>query len=150
VYRAEKAKKRTPSGWIIQLDDVELPDIAVSESEARPYQAFHYAWATDLLDEVLAEVKNECYSTGKITHWEVFRAKVLAPIIESVEPPSLAEICTQQGVDSESKASNMIVTIKRRFRTVLKRFLRQFVRSESQVEDELKELLEILSKSGAG
>ena len=43
----------------------------------------------------------------------------------------------------------MIVTVKRRFNAVLKQCLRKHVESDEEVEDELNELLRILSKGRA-
>lgn len=149
VYQHDTAKKRAPRSVILRLETPELPDLPAAQKEARPDQLFHYAWAVELLDQVIAKVKEECLGTNKGIHWEVFRAKVLAPVFENVPSPSLKEVCAKYGVENEAKASNMIVTVKRRFRLLLRRFLRQFVQSESEIEREFVELLEILSKSGA-
>lgn len=149
VYQRKTAKKRTPTGTMVQLETAELLNLPVAQAEAKPDQLFHYVWAVSLLDQVIAKVKDECYSTDKKTHWKVFRAKVLAPVFDNVTAPSLREICTKYGVENESKASNMIVTVKRRFRAVLRRCLRQFVQSDSEIDGEFTELLEILSKSRA-
>lgn len=149
VHRTESAKKRIQMDSIVRLETIDLPNFSIAQSEVGPEQVFHYAWATNLLDQVLAEVKDECYSTRKATHWQVFHAKVVAPIVDSTQTPSLSAICKKYGVESESRASNMIVTVKRRFRAVLERCLRQYMQSDSDVEDEFNDLLEILSKSGA-
>ena len=150
VYRRDTAKKRMPTGIMVQLEDIKPPGLPSAESEAVPEEVFNYAWAAALLDEVLAKVRDEYCGTGKATHWEVFRAKVLAPIMNNTEAPSLAEICTRYGIGSEAKASNMIVTVKRRFRTVLTRSLRQYVQSGSEVEDELNALFGIVAVWRAG
>jgi hypothetical protein len=44
----------------------------------------------------------------------------------------------------------MIVTVKRRFREVLRRRLRDLVGSDSQAETEFQEILRFLSEKGAG
>jgi len=148
-YRREMARKRQPIERIIQIEADELPNLSTQKSESSPDQVFHYAWASDLLDQVLSAVKGECCNTGKAAHWNVFQEKVLTPIIDSTETPSLKKICTKYGVESESQASNMIVTVKRRFRAVLKRNLKQSAKSDSEVEEEFNDLLRILSKSSA-
>lgn len=149
VYRQETAKKRSPMGRMVTLEAPELLNLPSAQSLEEPSQIFHYTWATNLLDEVLTKVENEFCRTGKVTHWEIFREKVLAPLLHNTEPPALAEICDKYGVERESKASNMIVTVKRRFRSVLRRSLRQVVHSDSEVEEEYAELLKILSKNRA-
>jgi len=150
VYRKETAKKRLPKHGMIHLESEILSNIPKSQLQEPPEQVFNYAWASNLLDQVLAEVREEYCNTGMETHWEVFRIKVLDPILEDAEAPSFAEICKKYGIESESKASNMIITVKRRFGVVLRRCLRQFVQSDSEIEDEYNQLIEILSKGGAG
>ena len=149
VHRKTKARKRIPKDGIVNLESINLPNLPAAQSDARPEQVFYHVWAADLLDEILDRVRNEYCSTDRAIHWHVFEAKVLDPIIHNTKAPSLAWICTKYGVDSEDKASNMIVTVKRRFRTALKRCLRQFVQSDSEVEEEFNELFRILSKGSA-
>jgi RNA polymerase sigma-70 factor (ECF subfamily) len=146
VYRRETAQKRKSMDPMVRLEPTNLPSLPAKQSEAEPEQVFHYAWASNLLDEVLAEVKDGYYSTGKSAHWEVFSAKVIEPIFENTKPSSLARICAKYEIETESKASNMIVTVKRRFRTALKRHMRQFVQSDLEVEEEFRDLLRILSR----
>jgi len=149
VYRKETAKKRLPEHRLAQLDGAVIPDLPISESKRTPELAFYYTWATNLLDQVLAKIREEYFSTGRIAYWEVFQATVVAPILENVEAPSLTELCDKYGIESEKKASNMAITVKRRFSTALRSHLRQFVQSDSEVEDEFGALVEILSEGGA-
>jgi hypothetical protein len=138
-----------PKGRLVPLDEFNECDEPNMSTTATAEEIFHYTWASNLLDEAIAKVKNEYCSGGKENHWKVFDEKVLAPIFTNAHPPSLTEICSKYGIDSTSKASNMILTVKRRFGAVIKRCLRQFVQSESEVEDEFNELLKILSNSNA-
>jgi hypothetical protein len=95
----------------------------------------------------LAEVERECHSSGRETNWKVFYAKVVAPIVENTEAPPLKELCTKYGIESEAKASYMIFTLKSQFRSAMGRHLRQLVQSDLEVEDEFREIFEILSKN---
>ena len=139
------SKKCPPLEMQTNWETNDIPDHLPNE----PIEAFNYAWASTLLDSVVTELKGQCCSDGKDIHWKVFEAKVLEPILDDHKAPSLAEICVKYGIDSKSKASNMIVTVKRRFRVVLRRRLRQTVNSCMQVEEAFKDLLEILSKNSA-
>jgi RNA polymerase sigma-70 factor (ECF subfamily) len=111
IYRKETAKKRLPEKGLAQLEDDALLDLPLAQSEKNPEQVFHYTWATDLLDEVLDKVREEYCSTGKTIHWEVFRVKILAPIFDNAEVPSLAELRKKYSIESERKASNMAITV---------------------------------------
>ena len=150
MHRKETAKKRAPSDAMIQLDAMDVPDFPEARSDVRPEHVFDYAWAANIVDEVLAKVKDEYCKTSREAHWNVFSAKVLSPIFDTADSPSLTTICAKHGVDNETKASNMIVTVKRRFRSVLKSHLRQFVQSDSEVEEEFNHLVNILSRYTAG
>ena len=69
--------------------------------------------------------------------------------MDNAEPPALKDLCPQYAIEDETTASNMILTVKRQFRSAMKRQLRQFVESDAEVEDELREVLGILSKGVA-
>ena len=113
--------------------------------ETTPEGGFHYAWLSGLLEQVLLEVEEEYISTGKETHWKVFSVRLLDPIINNSKPLSLPEICKKFGIENESKASNMVITVKRRLRNALERCLKRFMQSDSKIEEEIEELLNIFS-----
>jgi len=131
IYRKETAKKRRPEDGLAQLESSAITDLLTVESKRIPELAFHYTWATNLLDQVLAKIKEEYCDTGRTAYWGVFRATVVAPILEDAEAPSLAELCEQYDIKSEKKASNMAITVKRRFATALRNHLKQFVQSDA-------------------
>ena len=150
VRRKESRQKRQPKMGIRRIEMDELSKLMIPQTQMEPDEAFYYTWAADLLDLVLAELKDEYCSTGKTAHWGVFWLKVVAPIMNNEEAPSYVDICGTYGIEDESKASNMVITVKRRFRAILKRHLRDLVQSDNEVEDELSEVFAILSRSSAG
>ncbi|UCD51655.1 MAG: sigma-70 family RNA polymerase sigma factor [Phycisphaerales bacterium] len=149
VYRKENARKRRPATGLVSLETKGLPDMPAGEAGVSPEHAFHYAWATNILDQVLAQIQDEYCGSGRPTHWEVFRRKILLPIFHGAEEPSLSEICEKCGIASEKQASNMLITIKRRFAVLIRRVLRQYFGSDAQVDEEFAELLEILATGRA-
>jgi DNA-directed RNA polymerase specialized sigma24 family protein len=147
IYHKETAKKRLAKSQQIPLETADPTTLTGTKPDLRPDQVFHHMWASQVLNQVLDSMKTDCHNSGKSIHWEVFNAKVIRPILDDTEPPSLKELCAKHGIDSERKASDMIYLLKRQFRTAMRRFLRQFVESDSEVDDEFNEILEILSKS---
>lgn len=148
-HRADTAQKRRPAEGIFPLegaDGVRLPEPA---HVARPEEAFHHAWAAALLDDVLSELERECVGTGKRKHWEVFCSRVLAPIVDNATPVPLSVLCERHGVDNEMTASNMIVTVKRRFQAMLRSRVRRFVSSDDEVDEEIRDLVAALSAPAA-
>jgi RNA polymerase sigma-70 factor (ECF subfamily) len=150
VFQRETAKKRKPTQGFVQIDTSGLSDILAGNDTTRPEFIFHYTWAVQLLDEVIEKLKQELSNDGKLKHWNVFRQKVLEPILDNKTPPALKDICQKYDIQSERKASNMIITVKRRFHALLKRCLKRFVSSESDIDEEFAELMKILSESSAG
>jgi hypothetical protein len=109
-----------------------------------PEQSFDYAWVSALLEQALEDVETACYKDGKTVHWHVFRERILTPITEGGDPPALSEICHKYDIESPRVASNMIITVKRRFQAVLQKRLRETVTSDGQMEDELAEISKFL------
>ena len=150
VHQKETAGKRKPSGKLFSLDEFDMPDVSVDIHDLTAEQGFHYAWMADLLDRVFAEVEQECTNTQKEIHCKVFSARVLDPLIHSKKAASLSEICANLGIDNESRASNMVITVKRRLRKALERNLTKLSQSGKEVEEEINELLKIFSVNSAG
>lgn len=146
VYRKQTAQKRIPKSRLLQLNDIESLDLPKAVDGLTSEESFNYTWVSELLDQMIAEVEAECCTRGMTVHWKIFHTRVLQPIVESTEPPSLAEICNKYGVEDGIKASNMIFAVKRRFQAALKRHLRQCVASEAQVNEELVQLTQFLTK----
>lgn len=149
IHRRQTAQKRVPKDKFVQLEHIDLADLPEPVGELTSEESFNYAWVSELLDQMLAEVEAECGTRGMTVHWKVFHARVLQPIIESTEPPSLAEICNRFSIEDGIKASNMIFAVKRRFQAALKRHLRQSVASDADIGKEMRELMRFLSKKTA-
>lgn len=147
-HRHRAAGKRTPRGELRSLEACPAWE-EESAVASDPEQAFMYAWATDVLDRAMAEVQERLRKKGMEVHWKVFYARVVAPLTMEAEEPSLGEMCRRYGVEDEKKASNMIITVKRDFRDVLRRILGEGLVCESEVDNEIGELISILSGTGA-
>ncbi len=142
VARRERRKKRRPAVLVSLEEDIYLADERVSDPEA----AFDYAWAGQILQDVLKTLQAECLQDGLAQHWGLFNARVLVPTLENRPAPSLPELCARLGVESQAQASNMIVTVKRRFQQLLRRQVRQYVDSDADVDREIGRLGELFSK----
>jgi len=144
--RRETAQKNIPRHKIVSLDAIEQPSLPQTVIESNPEDSYNYAWVSAMLDQVLSNVKHTCCEQGMETHWSVFSDRVVQPMLNNAAPSSLNDICKKYCIESEKKASNMIITVKRRFQNALKQYIRSTVASESQTTDELKEILKFLPK----
>jgi len=150
AHRAATAEKKMPRQGLVRLDEFETACLPGPASGCTPEDAFNYAWASALLDQVLDEVRKGYDTAGKTVYWEVFAARVVGPILDGTPLPPLSELCARHGIADESTASNMIITVKRRFRAVLHQRVRPFVDSETEVEAEIRDLMSTLSRGADG
>jgi DNA-directed RNA polymerase specialized sigma24 family protein len=142
----EQAQKRLEQkAASFEID--EEPTLPESVAQTTAEESYHYAWLSSLLERVLEEVKDDCEQQGLDIHWALFNKRVVWPIFDDRTPPSLSELCEDYDIEDEKKASNMIITVKRRFKAVLMQHVRNTVLSQSQAPDELEELLQFFPKS---
>jgi RNA polymerase sigma-70 factor (ECF subfamily) len=146
VRDAQTARKRIPGEKLVCLDVAEPADLPLAAPDLSPDDCFNTAWISLLLERALEQVEAQCHQDGKTVHWYAFRDRVLQPIMNRAEPPSLNEIRTAYGIDSEAAVSNMIVTVKRRLQKAMREYLRRSVTSEELVDGEMKELRRFFPK----
>jgi hypothetical protein len=146
VRKHDERQRRTPRGKLIPLEMVEPPELSQLAAQSEPEDCFNYAWVSALLERVVEEVERDCHRDGKTVHWHLFHDRILAPIMDRTDAISLAEICARYGIEDESKASNMIVTVKRRFQKLVQEHLRKSVVSDALLAEELDEIKRFFPK----
>jgi RNA polymerase sigma-70 factor (ECF subfamily) len=147
-HRKETALKNIPREKLVPLDIAEPSTLPQRVSKLDAEQSFDYVWKVNLLERALAEMKDRYIQRGMETHWYVFHDRLLRPTLEGKAPPSLREICRKYDIESESTVSNMLNTVKKLFRSVLRNHVRQTVISGVVAEEELKEIFKFLEKEG--
>jgi DNA-directed RNA polymerase specialized sigma24 family protein len=68
-----------------------------------------------ILARMLRDLEAQCRHEGLETHWRLFADCVMTPMLGGVKPPPLPDVCRKYGISSPGQASNMMVTVKRRF-----------------------------------
>ena len=149
VHRAMLAGKRHPKDGILSLEEFDQESVSLTARSMKPDDIFTYVWASMLMDDVIAEVKEGCVRDGKKIHWEIFRSRILDPILAGTEPISVSELCKRYDLKNDSKVSNMIVTVKRRMQMAMAGRVRQYVDSDEQVNQEIQDIIKILSRNCA-
>jgi DNA-directed RNA polymerase specialized sigma24 family protein len=147
--RRETTRKHIPRDKLIPLDIDDLQTLPQMVSKLDAEQSFDYVWKAELLERALAEVKDRYIKRSMETHWYVFQDRLLRPALEGKDQPSLKEICQRYDIDNEATVSNMLNTVKKLIRSVLKSYVRQTVVSKEVGEEELKEVFRFfLEKEG--
>jgi RNA polymerase sigma-70 factor (ECF subfamily) len=140
--RKDKARKRGAEATAPIGDDV---DIAQTMDE--PDSQFDVAWARQLLAEAIRRTQEECKASGRDDVWGVFDTRVLGPMLHDAAPLGYEELVKQFGLTSPSQASNLLVTGKRMFARVLRSLIAEYAREDADIDQELADLTEILSKA---
>lgn len=138
----ERARKRIPKEKMVSLDIVEPPSLPVSITQASVEETFNYAWVSALIERVLSGVRAECAERGMKIHWKLFYERVVRPVLNDQRPPSVAHLCQVYRIEDPQIASNMIVTVKRRFRAALEQNVRRTLLDGNQTQEEIEELLQ--------
>ena len=142
----EQSQKRLEQKAVsFEIDEEPILPDSIAQTTAE--DSYHYAWLSSLLERVLEEVRDNCKQQGLDVHWARFNKRIVWPIFDDKTPPSLPELCELYDIEDEKMASNMIITVKRRFRVALLQHIRNTVLSQSQAPEELEELLQFFPKS---
>ena len=144
--RRQTAHDRIPPAKLVPLDISHPPVMPQKVHQLEPEQCFDYAWKAELLERVLSELKQWYLGRRMDTHWQLFRDRLLRPSLEGLKAPPFSQLCKQYGIEDETKASNMLGTVKRQFQSILTKHVRQTVLSGDVAEAELEEMFKFLKK----
>lgn len=101
---------------------------------------FDREWAAALLEHTLDRLESACRAEGMEAHWTAFNINVLGPTLRRTSPMPLDQLAKLIDAAGPDQASNMLQTVKRRFRRTLRDVVSETVGDPSQVDDELAEL----------
>jgi DNA-directed RNA polymerase specialized sigma24 family protein len=145
--RRESTKNHIPKEKLVPFDITDPPELPQAILDRSPEDCFAYTWKSELLERTLAQVQADCQQQGLETHWFLFREKVLEPTLNRKESEPMKVIAARCGIASESTAFNMLLTVKRRFKTTLRTNLRITVLSDDDVDQEWQEMLNFFGKT---
>jgi len=148
--RKSRAQKRIPRAKLVYLDQADALDLPNRLSEASPEASFHHAWLSTILERVLEEVRQSCESNGMEKHWTLFHKRVIAPILYDQPEIPLSDLCDSYQIKDTKTASNMIITVKRRYKAALLNQVNRTVLSHDQAADELADLMAYLPTRAIG
>jgi RNA polymerase sigma-70 factor (ECF subfamily) len=135
--------KRSPvSGGIEAGDDVQ--DDAASAQEA-----FERDWARRTVAQALESMSAECQAKKRSDVWEVFRTRIVEPILNGQSEVPYEELVARFGLKSPAAAFNLLVTGKRMFERHLRSVVGMYLSDNSSIDEELADLRRVLSEAGA-
>ena len=104
---------------------------------SKPEAVFDRVWLSELLLRVLRRLEQECRTTAKETHYELFNLRIIRPSLEETDPPPLQELGARFGLPAKT-ASNYLVTMRRAFQRLLREELQAETTSDEDVAAELR------------
>jgi RNA polymerase sigma factor (sigma-70 family) len=104
-----------------------------------PETAYQRRWAEELVEQVMTRLHGEYVREGKADRFEAFKAFLVGD-----DPASQAEVGSRLGM-SESAVKSAMFRMRQRYAELFREEIAQTVASQSEVEDELRELFAALS-----
>jgi RNA polymerase sigma-70 factor (ECF subfamily) len=101
---------------------------------------FERRWALTLLDQVMARLRNERETAGKLAQFEQIKESITA----AGRGTPYAELATRLGT-SEGAIKVMVHRLRQRYRELLEKEIANTVSSPEEIEDERRQLLAALS-----
>lgn len=144
--RDENAKKRRPRE-LLSLDADGAKELVISAE--RTSDPFDEIWAKDVIAEALRLTEAECSHSGRSDVWGVFQSRILSPLFDGTEPVPYERIIEKFGFKSPIQASNVLTTAKRMFARNMRSVIAEYVTGAAEIEEEIADLRDILSHSGA-
>ncbi len=156
----ESGPGRTGAGPIqtIDLDAIErrgalrppAADTAASDPEwgDGAGREFDREWAATIVHITLQRLEDQARAEGLAAHWTAFRANILGPALWRTSPIPLGVLAERVGAADADQVSNMIQTIKRKFRRTLREVVGETLATPDQIEEELAALREYFSSGG--
>lgn len=148
VQEHRRKKRLTRAGKINEPLSMkpEIIEQIVDSQHSTPEDAFSYQWSAILVKRVLEIVRNDCSAAGLDAHWTIFERRLVRPMMFNESPPDYSVLIKQLGLKDESQAANMMITVKRKFVAALYTEVGSTVSKETDIDDELRQLLRDLER----
>ena len=139
-----QAQKRGSGKWLLSLDDDQAESRYRVEAveHTTPETLFEQRWAWAVLDQVFARLRQEFISSEKAELFEHLKG-----FLSAAKPPSkaYAEVAARTGL-KEGTVKVAVHRLRRRYGELLRAQIAQTVDDASQVEDELRYLIQVLAR----
>ena len=135
--RDGRAGVRNPPGGFSPAEDENV----FGASGETPEELLFKEWAQEVIDRTLRALKSECEQTDKLVHYEIFRRRIVDPILDGTDAPPIGQLAGELHF-TKKEVENRLITARRAFQRLLRVDLR--VEASSR-EEEAAELQRIMS-----
>lgn len=109
------------------------------DSAAPPDEAFEKRWALTLLDQVLAQLRQESAANGGLDYFDALKVFIWG----ETKAGSQAEIAARLGMTSNS-VGVAVYRLRRRFGALLRETIARTVTSKDEIDAEVRHLIEVI------
>lgn len=142
-HRQAEAVKRNPAGGMLSLDadggEVREPTVGLSPC------SFDVDWARASLEAALTGMKKECRRNQRLDVWDIFRARMLDPLLQDTHPVPYEALAGRHHLRSVKAAQDLLTTAKRMFVRHLRGVVGETVADPDLVLGEIREIRAILA-----
>jgi RNA polymerase sigma-70 factor (ECF subfamily) len=121
-----------------------------AETTASPPDAgtdcFEREWVKQVVRDALERMEADCRADNRADLWEIFRMRVVEPMIHDTEPVDYEHIVTRFGIQSPRQAMNLLASAKRRFVPHLRAAVGRYVANAEAIDDEIADLRKIVGR----
>lgn len=140
----------------LNRSEVKNCPVSLEEAEAEmpgpdaPSEQFDLAWVRTVLAETLRRMEADCKNPNEDQPrrsyiWEVFRIRVLEPILNDAAEVPYDHLVKRFGLKSPTEASNTLLSAKRIFKAHLNRVVREYAEQDAATAAEVQALEEFLA-----
>ena len=126
--------------------NVEPEDLAAGRGPSP--DVFDVAWARQVIVESARRMYLECQERGRLHVWGVFEQRILLPTLTNRTAPGYDQLVERFGFESPEQASNALITAKRQFKRTVEAVVAEYVESQGEIDDEIRDLHQILASAG--
>jgi RNA polymerase sigma-70 factor (ECF subfamily) len=146
TQRRAAAQKRSPQASVKDIDD-HIEDLKHPEADREQSSEFDLAWAKEVVDEVLATMRQQCEQTSRLDLWEVFDVRYLKPAMDGSEPEPHESIADRLKLESAHQSGNLLISAKRMFTRVFMNVVSRYTADEAEMRDEVNDLWRVFAQA---
>lgn len=146
IDQLRRRRRHAAQGTLTNESQTPAPPEPAAPAEP---DVFDVAWARQVINEALRRTEQECRDGGRDDLWSMFDQRVVGPTLLDRPAPPYEQLVDTFGFRSPLAASNCLVTAKRMFARALRAVVTEYAGEAANVEDELVDLMKILSGGGA-
>jgi len=107
---------------------------------------FDQEWVHQVVHDALQMMEADCTRRGRQDMWEMFRLRVVEPMLHDASPVDYATIVQRLELETPRQAMNLLANSKRAFVGHLRVAVGKYVHDREQIDEEIAALSEIVGR----